>query len=60
MENNPQDFFSKYVDIRDIVKTQYAKLSIVRSSENDYLYVKKSIICDKNLRDEGVKEVENM
>ena len=35
MENNPQDFFSKYVDIRDIVKTQYAKLSIVRSSEND-------------------------
>ena len=35
MENNPQDFFSKYVDIRDIVKTQYAKLSIVKSREND-------------------------
>lgn len=57
MEGNPQDFISKYEEIKDIMTTQYAKITLVRSIENDKLYVKKSIKCDKNLRDEGIKEV---
>ena len=34
MENNPQDFDSKYEEIKDICKTQYARISLVRSLQN--------------------------
>ena len=31
MENKPQDFESKYEHIKDIEKTKYAKISLVKS-----------------------------
>ena len=57
MVSNPQDFVSKYDELKEIRTTPYAKIFLVKLRENDKLYVKKSIKCDKNLRDEGLKEV---
>jgi hypothetical protein len=35
MESNPQDFISKYDELKEIRTTPYAKIFLVRSREND-------------------------